>query len=220
MYARILQGHVLTLGELMDRHFHALLLLLLAWALLPQREDKWHQAFQGRLAKVEVDRALYERRKDEDCFIAVRVTNIANRPISVDLRKFWNVIYPNSWGFSPTSAPELVDEERLIREPILEADKKRLILDYSDHRLTTIMHHRSITYFRGFTVGRNIRKEIDSARKPYLIVGLDGALQITDGETTEEMIFPANDEGRWVAIRLPAHWQPVSQDSAVVEERH
>jgi hypothetical protein len=188
-----------------------------------RREDRWQQVFRGRLAKVDVERTLYERRKDEDCFIAVRVTNVANRPIGVDLRTFWNLIYPNSWGFSKTPAPELVDEERIVRQPISAADKKRLLLDYSDHRLTTVMPQRSITYLRGFTIGRNIRKEVDSAGNQYLIIGLDGALQITDGQTTEEMTFPANEEGadsaRWVAIQLPAIWQTVSQNSLVVEER-
>jgi hypothetical protein len=187
-----------------------------------RREDKWHQVFHGRMAKVEVDRTLYERRKDEDCFIAVRITNLTNRAIGVDLRKFWNVIYPNSWGSSKTTAPELVDEERWIREPIPEEDKKRLMLDYLDHRLTTIMPSRSITYFRGFTFGRNIRKEIDSAVNQYLIVALDGLLEITDGQANEEVIFPMNDPGaesaRWVAIRLPATWQTVPQISLVVEE--
>jgi hypothetical protein len=178
-------------------------------------------SFQGQLAKVEVERALYERRKDEDCFIAVRVTNVTNRPVGVDLRRFWNVIYPNSWGFSKTPEPEVVDEKRMIREPISAENKNRLMLDYSDHRLTTIMSHRSTTYLREFTIGHNIRQEIDSAGNQYLIVGLDGALEITDGQTTEEMIFTANDEGagsaRWVGIRLPAIWQTVSQNSLVVE---
>src|SRR5215467_5622602 len=189
----------------------------------PRRDERWHQVFQGHLAKVEVDRTLYERRKDEDCFIAVRVTNVMNRPIGVDLRKFWNVIYPNSWGHSRTLAPELVDEERWIRQPISEEDKKRLMLDYSDHGLTTITPHKSITYFRGFTFGRKIRKEMDSATSQYLIVGLDGVLEMTDGRTTEEVIFPMNDAGaeraRWVAIGLPAVWKTFPQDSLVVEEQ-
>jgi hypothetical protein len=104
----------------------------------PRNEDRWHQVFQGRLAKVEVERTLYERRKDEDCFIAVRVTNATNRPVGVDLREFWNVIYPNSWGFSKTPVPGVVEEERIIREPISAADKKRLMLDYANRHLTTI----------------------------------------------------------------------------------
>ena len=186
-------------------------------------EVRWHQAFQGRLAKMEVDRTLYQRRKEEDCFIAVRLTNVTNRSVGVDLRKFWNVIYPNSWGFSETPAPGLVEEERIIREPMSVADKNRLMLDYSDKRLTTIVSHSSITYFRGFTIGRNIRKEIDSAGKQYLIIGLDGDLRITDGQTTEEMMFATGDEGadgaRWVAIQLPATWQTVSHNSLVVERR-
>ena len=185
-------------------------------------ESRWHQVFLGRLAKVEADRTLYERRKDEDCFIAVRITNVTNSPIGVDLRRFWNVVYPNSWGPSKTPAPELVDEERWIRKPISEEDKKRLTLDYSDHRLTTLMPHRSMTYFRGFTFGRNIRKEIDSAASQYLIVGLDGVLEMTNGETTEEAIFPMSDAGdesaRWVAIQLPVIWKTIPQDSLVVEE--
>ena len=97
------------------------------------------------------------------------------------------------------------------------------MLDYSGHRLTTISPHRSLTYFRGFTFGRSIRKEIDSVASPYLIVGLDGVLEATDGKTTEEVIFPMNDEGaenaRWVAIGLPAVWKTVPQDSLVVEEQ-
>ena len=153
--------------------------------------------------------------------MAVRITNMANRLVGVDLRKFWNVTYPNSWGFSKTPAPGLVDEERTIREPMSAADEKKLKLDYSEKRLTTITPHRSITYFRGFTIGRNIRKEIDSAGNQYLIIGLDGTLQLADGRTTEEMIFPVSDEAtggaRWVLIRLPATWQTVPPNSLVVE---
>ena len=189
----------------------------------PRREDRWHQALRGRLARVEIERTLYERRKDEDCFIAVRVTNVTNRPVGVDLRKFWDVIYPNSWGFSETPAPAVVEEERVIREFISAAEKQRLMRDYSDKRLTTIIPYGSITYFRGFTIGRNIREEIDSAGKQYLVVGLDGALRITDGRTTEEMTFSANEgdagSARWVAIRLPATWQMVKQNSLVAEQR-
>jgi len=185
-------------------------------------ESAWNQVFQGRLVKVEVGRRLYERGKGEDCFIAVRMTNLTGRPVGVDLRKFWNVIYPNSWGVSKTPVPELVDEKRMIRKPISEEDKKRLILDYSDHRLTTVMPHTSLTYFRAFTFGRNIREEIESSGKPYLIVGLDGALEMTDGQTTEEIFFPENDgraeSARWVAIRLPATWKMLPQDSLVVGE--
>ena len=189
----------------------------------PRTEKTWHQVFQGPLAEVEVGRTLFERGKGEDCFIAVRVTNLTGRSVGVDLRKFWHVIYPNSWGFSKTPTPELVDENRMIREPLSAADKKKLLLDYSDHRLTTVMPRKSLTYFRGFTFGRNIRKEIDSAANEYLIVGLDGALEMTDGKTTEEIMFPANDANtesvRWVAIRLPATWETVPQDSLVVEEQ-
>jgi len=107
-----------------------------------RKEGRWHQVFEGRLVTVEVDRTLYERRKDEDCFIAVRITNATTHPVGVDLRRFWNVIYPNSWGSSNTPAAELVDERRLIRQPISEEDKKKLMQDYSNHRLTTIMPHR------------------------------------------------------------------------------
>jgi len=107
-----------------------------------RKGGRWHQVFEGRLVTVEVDRTLYERRKDEDCFIAVRITNATTHPVGVDLRRFWNVIYPNSWGSSNTPAPELVDEERRIRQPISEEDKKKLMQDYSNHRLTTIMPHR------------------------------------------------------------------------------
>lgn len=189
----------------------------------PLRDDKWHQVFQGRLAKAEVERRLYERGKDEDCLIAVRLTNLANRAVGVDLRKFWNVIYPNSWGFSKTPALGVVDEERIIREPMSAADKKKLMLDYSENRLTTLLPKRPVTYFRKFTVGYNIRKQIDSDSDAYLIVGLDGALQLTDGQTTEEIMFQQNDgvadARRWVAIRLPVHWRTVSQNSFVVEER-
>jgi len=187
-----------------------------------RKEGKWHQVFEGRLVTVEVDRTLYERRKDEDCFIAVRITNAITHPVGVDLRRFWNVIYPNSWGSSNTPAPELVDEERRIRQPISEEDKKKLMQEYSNHRLTTITPHTSITYFRGFNFGRSIRKEVDSAANPYLTVGLDGVLEMTDGQTTEEVIFPMNDAGaeraRWVAIRLPAIWEALPRDSLVVEE--
>src|SRR5215469_2029097 len=188
-----------------------------------RKDDKWPLVFEGRLARVEVERALYERRTDEDCFMAVRVTNVTNRRVGVDLRRFWKVIYPNSQGFSKMPAPELIDEERLIQEPMSATEKKKLMKDYSGKGLAAIGPHGSITYFRGFTFGHNLRKEIDSASYEYLIIGLDGALQMTDGLTTEEVIFPMNDRGaegaRWVAIPLPAIWQTVPNNSLVVENR-
>lgn len=183
-------------------------------------ENKWHQVFRGRLAQVEVDETLYERRRDEDCLIAVRVTNVTDRPIGVDLRKYWNVIYPNSWGFSKTPAPELVDEERMIREPISPKDKSKLQHDFESNRLTAIMPKASINYFRGFSIGRNIRKEIDTSGNLFLIVGLEGTLRITDGQSIEEAIFPANEDNsaRWLPVHLPATWQTVPTDSLVVDQ--
>ena len=186
-------------------------------------ENKWHQVFEGSLTKVEVEQSLYERRKAEDCFIAVRVTNLTNRPIGVDLRNFWNVIYPNSQGFSKTPAPELIDEERLIRAPMAAASKYRLMRDYSGKALTTIVPRGSITYFRAFTFGHSRRKEIDASVYKYLVIGLDGTLQMTDGLTAEEVNFPMNDKdadrARLVAIRLPVTWQTVPKDSLVIEYR-
>ena len=117
----------------------------------------------------------------------------------------------------------MVDEERIIRTPMSGADEKRLTFDYSANRLTTIGPHRSLTYIRGFTVGHNIRKEVESAGHRYLIVGLDGVLRLTNGQTTEEVIFPLNatstETSRWVVIQLPVNWQVIPQNSLVVEER-
>ena len=133
------------------------------------------------------------------------------------------MIYPNSQGFSKMPAPELIDEERLIREPMSATEKNKLMKDYSGKGLAAIVPNGSITYFREFTFGHNLRKEIDSASYECLIIGLDGALQMTDGLSTEEVIFPMNDRGaegaRWVAIPLPAIWQTVPNNSLVVGNR-
>src|SRR5262249_16077279 len=115
-------------------------------------------------------------------------------PIGVDLRNFWNVIYPNSYGFSKTPAPELIDEERLIREPMSDTAKDKLMREYSGNYLATIVPHGSITCFRGFTFGNNRRNEIDASVYAYLVIGIDGALQMTDGLTAEEVIFPMNNK--------------------------
>src|SRR5262249_44707330 len=101
--------------------------------------------------------------------------------------------------------------------------KDKLMREYSGNYFATIVPRGSITYFRGFTFGNNRRNEIDASVYAYLVIGLDGALQITDGLTTEEVIFPMNNKdaerARWVAMRLPATWQPVPKDSLVVEHR-
>jgi len=65
------------------------------------------------MANVQMERALYERRQDDG-----------------NLSEFV--------GFLKTPAPGVVNEEWMIREFISASDRKRLILDYSDHRLMTI----------------------------------------------------------------------------------
>jgi hypothetical protein len=61
-----------------------------------RRGDIRHKAFEGRLAKVEVDRTLYERRKDEDCFLAVYVTKSKSQNSAVSANRGgddWNPLH-------------------------------------------------------------------------------------------------------------------------------
>lgn len=70
--------------------------------------------------------------------------------------------------------------------------------------------------------GTTATNQIDSANDTYLIVGFNGTLQLTDGQTAEEIMFSqdggAVDVRRW-GRHLASHWQTVSQNAFAVEER-
>src|SRR5437773_2273462 len=81
--------------------------------------DAWHLVSKAELAKVEVERVLYQKDRERDFLIHVRLTNLTDRPIGAALGDHWNVIYPNHVAYQ--AEPERFDIKGMIYAPLTEA---------------------------------------------------------------------------------------------------
>ena len=76
----------------------------------------WHLLGASKLGKLEVEKTLYDKPGQEHFFIHVRVLNTSDRPIAVDLRNYWRVIYPNQWGPEDQARRGVINEPHKVTE--------------------------------------------------------------------------------------------------------
>src|SRR5262245_44898102 len=101
----------------------AFALALAPGALQNQGEStqEWFLLDDGVLARIEVEKRLYQKKADTAFSICCRITNKTDHPIAADLRDPSSCIYPNQWGMYPESARQVINERRIPREPLGEA---------------------------------------------------------------------------------------------------
>jgi hypothetical protein len=198
-------------------------LLLLGLAVTAGAETRtlpqsWMTVASNPLATATVERTLYERPNDPHFYIRVRITNTTDRPLGVDLRDCWRVIYPNQWGVSQASQRGEINERRLKQV----ADKSALVPDFAAGKLTRLEPGATLDYYREFNAGG--RKEVEEQARQfagkYLVVSLDGQVPVTDGKRIEALSCvwegdrTAADTD--LVIPLPVKWSKVSEAALVV----
>ncbi|KPJ73160.1 MAG: hypothetical protein AMS14_06710, partial [Planctomycetes bacterium DG_20] len=183
-----------------------------AKAELPQGPAEWQSVATGKLAAVSVERALYEKAGTTHFFVRVRITNLTDRSIGVDLRSKDSVIYPNQWGMLPTNARGEINERRIKPRTVDEALRARMLAAFRGKELTAVTPRGQTEYFREFNASG--RKDIDKQQDgwKYLFVSTDGQLFVTDGQSVENVNCSWGDGGPEktdLILRLPIAWKKV-----------
>ncbi len=181
-----------------------------------------HFLVKGELAAVYVEKALYEKEDEPHFYVRVRVKNLSERAIGVDLRDYSKVIYPNQWGVHLNPVRGVINERRMIPDTIDNELKSKLIAAFKNKELTIIEPHKSVEYFREFNASG--RKDVDEKEGKYFILSMDGQLLVTDGKAVENVnlcrsrdkISPENTD---LVIPLPIPWKMIPRAALIIERK-
>lgn len=187
--------------------------------------ELWHFVAKGQLASIHISRTPYERQGEKDFLICVRVTNLTDRPIGVELRDFWKVVYPNQVGFQDEKTRGDIDERRMIHKPLTDDEKAKLIADFKAGGLVTIPARGSTDYFRRFNAGKSLALAKEERGK-FFFISLDGEQRLTDGTEAEQVSLEwekASVRAKAGAdaelfIPTPLKWEKVPPDGRIVTD--
>ena len=145
----------------------------------PQDGD-WHSLVKNKFVAVHVERCLYEVKGEKRFLMAVRITNLTDVEIGIDLRGKPQCVYPNQWGVQGTKQRLIIDERRAI---LTAPDPDQLRADFKAARLTAIPAGKSTIIYTEFN--NSGRADVDRCKGKYLLVSMDGQVVATDGKTVE-----------------------------------
>jgi hypothetical protein len=178
---------------------------------------------QGELATVQVERRLYERPGEEHFLIHVRVENPTGKPVGVDLRDYWAVIYPNQWGALPEPARMEINEGRMPARVLDESGCSALKRAFEGGELPVAAPGGTVEYYREFNASGRADVEAQ-ATLPYLYVSLAGQTLLTDGEQCENVTLDwgtgttdSTTGHSDLILTAPVAWGTVPEGAIVVE---
>jgi hypothetical protein len=180
--------------------------------------DGWVPVAHGRMADAFVERVLYEKPGALHFYVHVRVARHAGANLGVALGDYFGVLYPNQWGASPTPNRQVVDEERMTQPPLDDGTRARLLADFQLDAMALVAGGGSLDYYRDFNASSRADVERQSRGYPYVIVAMDGRLDVTDGVEAERIVV-SDDTMREVALDVPVEWRVIPAGAIVLSDR-
>jgi hypothetical protein len=173
---------------------------------------------RGTLAAVAAEPALYETQGSRHFFVHLRVENLTDRALGVRLSDRWRTIYPNQWGYSATKVRGTVDETRVVHPTLDAAGQAKLAADFAT--LTPIPAHGALDFYAEFNASGRAEVEAQRDTYPFLIVSLDGVLDVTDGRRVDQLRL-VWEQGRNatttdLVIPTPAPWRTIPTAAVVI----
>ncbi|MGO9113280.1 MAG: hypothetical protein ACLP9L_28955 [Thermoguttaceae bacterium] len=184
---------------------------------------EWHMLGNTELASIKVEKVLYEAAGNPHFFIHVRVTNVTDRAVGVDLKGNvqWTAVYPKMAVKLDTDGRGKIRESRIQHEPLDEHARATLRADFAAGKLTTIPAGKSADYYRELI--NNNRAYVDKLRGKYLIISLDGEQLLTDGAKVEQFNLEwrhgSGDHARTdLVIPSPVPWNTIPAHGRIVPQ--
>jgi hypothetical protein len=187
----------------------------------------WSAIAHGRLADVDVERALYEVPGAPHFYVHVRVRARAQATLGVALAEYAGVFHPNQWLVSDTPHRMGIDEERFLRilpdgglttATLLEdAERARLLRDFQTGTMPRARAGGPLDYYRDFNASSRADVEVQSRGHRYVIVVMDGYLDVTDGVDAESI--PVDEDSREIAVDGPVEWRVIPAGAIVLSDR-
>ena len=181
--------------------------------------NRWAVVGQSHGAAAYVERTLYEKLGEPHFFVHVRVVNLTDAPIGIDLGRYSEVFYANQWG--PSTAPHrgAVDEIRGPMPPLDDVARAKLTRSFQLDGLAVAPAHGSVDYYRDFNASTRADVEAQTRGFRYVLLVMDGGLDVTDGTGVDRILPPADDAAREVAIDMPVPWKEIPPRARVLADR-
>lgn len=168
------------------------------------RAQPWQLVAESNTLRVEAGRARYTRGGPVGFCVRVRVTNLGDAPLGLDLREKENTVYANQWGYSRRAWREVIDERRAVRRPLDDADRAALQSAFTSGELTPLPARGATEYLRCIDAPLDMGQP-DGA--PFFIVALDGEVRASDGVNATQLVIA--DAWRELALLAPVEAQPL-----------
>lgn len=183
-----------------------------------QARGEWQAVAAGELARVEVERALFELSGNDLFYIHVAVRNLTDRAIGVDLQDPASVVYPNQWGGLNQQERQVIDERRIQHQPLDAARRASLLQAHQQEGLVTIVPSGSVDFYRAFNAGGRV--EAAQTVTPFLFVSLDGQLLVSDGSTAETISLEWESQSVLdtnLILSTPIAWRQLPANARVID---
>ena len=181
----------------------------------PQR-DEWALVGQSRGAEAYVERTLYEKPGGAHFFVHVLVVNQTAATLGLDLERYFGVLYANQWGASATPLRGAIDETRMPVHPLDDVVRARLLEAFRRQALTPVPGYGAVDYYRDFNASTRAEVDAQSQGARFVLLAMDGAIDVTDGTNVDRILVPSDDAAREVAIEVPVPWKPVPPSAKVL----
>ena len=186
--------------------------------------EEWHRVRTGALARVDVERALYELDGLDHLLIRVRVTNLRDDPIGIDVSDYWRFIRPNQVGGLDRPERGVIDESRTMpsAQEMIDGGSAALRDAFAAGRLVEIPADGARDVYVDFNGGG--REIVDTRAAPYVFVSLDGELRVTNGRAAEQITLewgggerrPDDDLDSDLILETPVRWRTVPAHAITV----
>ena len=191
--------------------------LLMAMWCTPATEaapDDWKELFRDKVARIEVEKAVYEKANRPGFFIHVRITNLTTRTLGIDLSKRQNVIRLNQAGYSRVDYRETTDELRVMGWTLTASEQEALKNAFIARKLHDIDSDGSVDYFIDFNDDGKLNPR-DVKDKFFMLV-VDGTLFLTDGRQIYRLSLEKLMVEREVPIPSPPQFKTIPDNAIVI----
>ncbi|MFK8003817.1 MAG: hypothetical protein AB8H86_29915 [Polyangiales bacterium] len=134
---------------------------------------------EGPWLRVSAEQRAYQSERSEHFFVRVRLDNLTDGELGVDLRDRDRALYPNQWGGLMQPHRLIIDERRAVPIEVTPELESTLRRDFDARALTFIEAHGRAEFYVDFNA--SAAAELLAVEEPYLYISMAGQFFVTDG---------------------------------------
>lgn len=196
----------------------SLLLLLCSSHVFSQTEAiSNHKLYEGSLAIVTIDRALYEIEGSDAFYFKINISNISEHPIGVEADDYWGVLYVSQWVIHKSGKTVDVLEHQYEPEQLTARVRDHIIWKFRMDKMVKLQPGETFSYYRKYDNG--LKKDLEIHFGEVASFLIDGQLFVTNGKSIEDInIIDEETVDRQLDIPYPIEFFVIPKDGRILVE--